>query len=217
MIWLTESAHTPKIERLTIWQKVGYGIGDIYGGGSGAIVSLYYLVFLTDVVRIRPQLAGTIILISKIYDSVTDPLEGIIADRTRTPLGRRRPYLMGGLVLVFASFFGLFYPVSFDAEFARFAFVLIAYLFFSTTISIVMLNYNALQSELTLDYDERTALGSIRIFFSAVSAVIAALLLLEIVERVQNVRQGWIVVGLVFWDDIRAAVCRDRSRYPGTS
>jgi len=51
---------------------------------------------------------------------------------------------------------------------------------------------------LTLDYDERTALGSISIFFSAVSAVIAALLPLEIVERAQDVRQGWIVVGLVF-------------------
>ena len=89
----------PGSERLTFWQKLGYGFGDIYGGGSGLIVNLYYLHFLTDVVRLRPQLAGVVILISKLYDSVTDPFEGVIADRTRTPWGRRRPYLMAGVLL----------------------------------------------------------------------------------------------------------------------
>ena len=80
-----------KSEKLTTWQKIGYGLGDIYGGGSGVVISFYYLIFLTDVVRISPALAGTVILISKIYDSITDPFEGIIADRTRTKLGRQHP------------------------------------------------------------------------------------------------------------------------------
>ena len=57
-------------EKLSFWQKIGYGLGDIYGGGSGVVISFYYLIFLTDVVRIRPGLAGTVILISKIYDSI---------------------------------------------------------------------------------------------------------------------------------------------------
>ena len=70
-------------ERLSTWQKIGYGLGDIYGGGSGVVISFYYLIFLTDVIRINPALAGTVILISKVYDSVTDPFEGLIADRTR--------------------------------------------------------------------------------------------------------------------------------------
>ena len=187
-----------KTENLTVWQKLGYGLGDIYGGGSGVVISFYYLIFLTDVVRISPALAGTVILVSKIYDSVTDPFEGILADRTRTKLGRRRPYLLAGIPLVFLSFFALFYPFSMASETARFVSVMLSYLFFSTVVSIVMLNYNALHSEITLDYHERSSLSSIRIFFSTVASIVAALVPLEIVKIFPDVHEGYIVMGLAF-------------------
>ncbi|MBI5353950.1 MAG: MFS transporter [Chloroflexi bacterium] len=185
-------------EKLSWWAKVGYGLGDIYGGGSMVVINFFYLVFLTDVVRISPGLAGIVILISKVYDSITDPFEGVLSDRTRTKLGRRRPYLIAGVPLVFLSFFTLFYPISFESETARFAFVIFAYLFFSTIVSIVMLNYNALQAELTLDYNERTALTTSRIFFSTVSSILCALLPLEIVKAFPDVRTGWIVMAVAF-------------------
>ena len=185
-------------EKLPLWRKIGYGLGDIYGGGSGVVISFYYLIFLTDVVRLNPALAGTVILISKAYDAITDPLEGVLSDRTRTRLGRRRPYLLGGIPLIFLSFFGLFYPINLDSEGARFAFVLATYLFFSTVVSLVMLNYNALQAEITLDYHERTSLSSIRILFSTLSSILAALLPLEIVKAFPDVRAGYIAMGLIF-------------------
>jgi len=184
--------------KLTWQQKIGYGVGDIFGGGSGVVVSFYYLIFLTDVVRISPALAGTVILISKVYDSITDPLEGALSDRTRTPLGRRKPYLLFGIPFIFLSFFALFFPVSFASEWARFAYVIAAYLFFSTIVSIVMLNYNALQAEITLDYHERTSLSSLRIFFSTVASIVAALVPYEIVKAFPDVRQGYIAMGLFF-------------------
>lgn len=187
-----------KSEKLSWWTKIGYGLGDIYGGGSGVVISFYYLIFLTDVVRISPALAGTVILISKIYDSITDPFEGILADRTRTKLGRRRPYLLIGIPLVFLSFFALFYPYNAASETARFTSVILSYLFFSTIVSIVMLNYNALHSEITLDYHERSSLSSIRIFFSTVASIVAALVPLEIVKAFPDVHTGYIVMGLVF-------------------
>jgi oligogalacturonide transporter len=187
-----------KSEKLTTWQKIGYGLGDIYGGGSGVVISFYYLIFLTDVVRISPALAGTVILISKIYDSITDPFEGILADRTRTKMGRRRPYLLVGIPLVFLSFFALFYPYSMESETTRFVSVVLSYLFFSTVVSIVMLNYNALHSEITLDYHERSSLSSIRIFFSTVASIVAALVPLEIVKVFPDVYSGYIVMGLAF-------------------
>jgi len=185
-------------EKLTFWQKLGFGVGDIYGGGSFIVIGIYYLNFLTDVVRINPALAGTVFLISKIYDAITDPFEGIMADRTRTPLGRRRPYLLAGIVLVFLSFFALWYPVDYPKEAQRFIFVVLAYLFFSTVVSIVKLSYNALAAELTLDYDERTSLSSFRIFFSVVSSLLSAVLPLEIVKRAPDVRSGYITMGLGF-------------------
>lgn len=187
-----------KSEKLSWWTKIGYGLGDIYGGGAGVIISFYYLIFLTDVVRIAPALAGTVILISKIYDSITDPFEGLIADRTRTKMGRRRPYLLLGIPLIFLSFFALYYPYQMESETMRFVSVVLSYLFFSTVVSIVMLNYNALHSEITLDYNERSSLSSIRILFSTLASIVAALVPLEIVKAFDDVHTGYIVMALAF-------------------
>lgn len=179
-------------------QRLGYAVGDLYGGGSSVLVSFYYLVFLVDVVHIRPGLAGLVILVSKVYDSVTDPFEGILADRTRTRLGRRRPFLMAGILLIPVSLIGLFFAPNNADEIARTLIVVAAYLFFSTVVSLVTLNYNALQSELTPDYDERTHLSSLRIAVSAFSALLAALLPLRIIGLFADVRQGWLAVGVFF-------------------
>ena len=184
-------------EKLGFWTKLGFGLGDIYGGGSGIVIGFYYLYFLTDVVRVDPALAGTVLLVSRIYDAITDPFEGILTDRTRTRWGRRRPYLIAGAPLVLLSFFLLFYPVDFSSSGARFAFALATYLFFSTVVSIVMLSYNALQAEMTLDYHERASLSSFRIFFSSLSSIVCAVVPLEIVNRFPDLRAGWIAMALV--------------------
>jgi oligogalacturonide transporter len=184
--------------RLRWWQKLGYGIGDLYGGGTSVLVSFYYLVFLVDVAQIRPALAGWIILLSKVYDSITDPLEGILADRTRTRLGRRRPYLIAGVGLTVLALFGLFFPFDGPNEYTRATLVALTYLFYSTVVSIVTLNYNALHSELSPDYDERTQLSALRIVFSTAAALAAAVLPLHIVGLFPDVRQGWMAVGGLF-------------------
>jgi len=185
-------------EKLSLRAKIGFGLGDIYGGGSGVIVSFYYLYFLTDVIRINPALAGTAFLISKLYDAVTDPFEGLLTDRTRTPLGRRRPYLLAGILLIFLSFVLMWYPAAFESESMRFVYVILTYLFFSTVVSIVMTAYNALASELTLDYHERTSVSSIRIFFSSFASILAAVLPLEIVKLAPDLRTGYLWMGLFF-------------------
>ena len=105
---------------LSLWNKIAFGMGDIYGGGSMIIVGIYYLYFLTDVVGLSPALAGTVLLISKIWDAVNDPLMGVITDRTRTRYGRRRPFLLAGIAFIFLSYFMLWYPVSYQSEVARF-------------------------------------------------------------------------------------------------
>ena len=185
-------------DKLTIVQKLGYGSGDIFGGGAMIIVGFMYLFFLTDVVKLAPSLAGIVILISKMWDAVSDPLMGILSDRTKTRFGRRRPYFLLGIFFIVISMLLLWYPVNFKSELYRFAFVLFSYLFFSTVITMVMIPYNALASELTGDYNERTSLTAFRIFFSSASSLICAVLPMEIVKRSADIRQGYITMGLVF-------------------
>ncbi len=184
--------------RLPLRTKIGYGVGDIFGGGAMLVIGTYYLLFLTDVLRIDPALAGTAFLVSKVWDGVTDPFEGALTDRTRTRFGRRRPFLLAGIPFIFLSFFLMWYPVSFEAEGMRFAYALAAYLFFSTVISLVMIPYSALAAELTLDYHERGSLMSWRIFFSSASSLVCAVAPLEVVRLFADVRTGWTAMAAVF-------------------
>ena len=82
-----------KCKPLSFKEKVGYGLGD---GASNFLSSLQYLLlyYYTDVFGLSPAAVGTIFLVTKIVDTVTDPMMGIIGDRTETRWGKFRPYLL---------------------------------------------------------------------------------------------------------------------------
>lgn len=64
-----------------------FAAGDIFAGGASSLIAVMYLIFLTDVVRLAPALAGTAVLVAKLWDAVNAPLMGAISDRTRTGIG----------------------------------------------------------------------------------------------------------------------------------
>lgn len=178
--------------------KIGYGVGDLYGGGALAIISFFYLYFLTDVVKIAPALAGVAFLVSKVWDAVSDPIMGIISDRTRTRFGRRRPYFLAGIFAIFVSYVLLWYPIGFESEWARFAFAITTYILFSTVFTMVWVPYMAIAAELTSNYHERTKLATYRMVCSNIAGVLAATLSMELVRSFEDVRTGYIVLGAAF-------------------
>ncbi len=175
-----------------------FGSGDIFGGGAQLIVNFFYLIFLTDVVKLTPALAGTIVLISRIWDAVSDPLMGVITDNTRSKYGRRRPYILLGSFGIIAAFTMLWYPVSFSSQTATFIYVLFAYLFYSTVSTVIMVPYSSMSSEVSMEYKERTVLNGTRLFFSQVSSLICAVLPMQIVKLATDLKTGYIMLGLVF-------------------
>ena len=80
--------------RLSFWEKAGYGFGDLASVLYWQTISSYLLYFYTDVFGITAAAAGTMILVTRMWDGVNDPLMGIIADRTNTRWGKFRPYLL---------------------------------------------------------------------------------------------------------------------------
>ncbi|MEG1609487.1 MAG: MFS transporter, partial [Clostridia bacterium] len=70
-------------------EKTAFAVGEIYGSGGVAILSLVYLTFLTLIVKIPPVIAGAVIMVARFWDAISDPLMGTISDNTRTKFGRR--------------------------------------------------------------------------------------------------------------------------------
>ena len=84
--------------------RMAYGAADIYGGGAFVVISTFYTVFLTKAQSMPAAMAGTIPLIGKIWDAVTDPMMGNICDRTKSKYGAKRFYIMAGSLLSALTF-----------------------------------------------------------------------------------------------------------------
>ena len=193
-----------KQRKNSLINKFSYASGDIYGGGAFMIFSLLFMNFLV-LVEGLPVVATTIIIfIGRLWDAVTDSIMGRISDVTRSKFGRRRIYFLIGIVPIFLSFFMLFYSFNIQNETAKIVYYTISYMFFGTVFSIVMVPYNAILSDMTSDYNERTSFTTIRMIFSGGAALICAVIPSIIIktfgaDTIGSAQiPGYIVMGLIF-------------------
>ena len=184
--------------RLGWGTRLAYGLGDFYGGASVTIVSLLFLWFLTDTVGLPPLAAGGVLFAGRIADGLVDPALGVLTDRTRSRWGRRAPWFLF-LCLPTALVYGaLWSPAPFAAMGAQALWYGAIYVLSVLVFSGVMTPYAALAPELTTDYDERTRLVAVRMTFSILSGLVAAVvpkLIVDVFERSGNRAAGFSVMG----------------------
>lgn len=186
-------------DKLSIWTKLAYGVGDFGFSLTDTTLGVLFLIFLLDVVGLEPGKAALAIFIGKSWDYVNDPIVGYLADRTRTRLGRRRPYLLFGFIpfgLVFAM---MWWRPPFESQWALVAYYAAAYFLYDGVLTLVSMPYFALTPELTQDYDERTSLTSYRMAFSLVGGLVAFVVPLVIIGTMRPENADRVMfVGLLF-------------------
>ena len=82
------------IAKVGLPEKIGYGFGDMSSSMFWKIFSYYLPFFYSNIFGLSLAHAGTLVLVTKLYDVVSDPGMGLIADRTNTRWGKYRPYLL---------------------------------------------------------------------------------------------------------------------------
>ena len=129
------------------------------------------MVYLISAVGVAPALAGSLVFVSKIYDGVTDPVMGVISDRTSSRWGRRRPYLLVGGLLAALSIIGLFsvHTVSFAPTPA---WVLAMLLLAATAYTIFNVPYMSMPAEMVQERYERSKLMSFRVAWISVGTFV---------------------------------------------
>ena len=157
------NASGPPANPISFRLAVGWGLGSLPMSAMFNAVSLLLLTFLIEHVGVAAVTAGLLIMVSKIYDAVTDPLMGVLTDRTKSRWGRRRPYLMLGGVLAGASFIMLFTVPSFSSQSVLMIYVLAALILNATAYTVFNVPYLTMPAEMTDNYHERTTLMSYRV------------------------------------------------------
>jgi oligogalacturonide transporter len=184
--------------------KLCYASGDIYGGGAFMIFSLLFMNFLVLVEGLPVVATTVIIFIGKLWDAVTDPIVGRLSDKTRSRFGRRRIYFLIGIIPVYLSFVMLFYSFGIENVTAKIIYFTFSYMFFGTAFTIVMVPYNAILSDMTSDYNERTSFTTVRMLFSGGASLLSAVIPSIIIKSIGSEHNGpgqipgYLVMGLVF-------------------
>jgi len=171
---------TARPARLSTATKLAFGAGDLGPAIVAGINGFFILDFLINVAGLRPGVAGTVLLVVKIWDAVNDPIIGWLTDKTVSGMGRRRPWLLFG-ALPFGLAFFLHWLVPPLGDDGKFWYYLIVALLLDTAYTAVNVPYTALTAELTQDYDERTNLSSFRFGFSILGSMLASFLHTQIV------------------------------------
>jgi len=160
---------------LSMGTKIAYGVADLGIALLTASIQFFLLFYYTDILGIDPGIAGTALLVGKLtWDAINDPLVGYFSDRTRSRWGRRKPYMLIGAIPFGLTMWLLFSLPPGLTGASAFLAILGSFLLVDTTQTLVSVPYYALSAELTLDYDERTSLISIRMIFTVLGYILGA-------------------------------------------
>ncbi|RKR07651.1 GPH family glycoside/pentoside/hexuronide:cation symporter [Kushneria sinocarnis] len=161
--------------------KLSYGLGDFASAFTWASLSLYLMYFYTDVFGLSPALVGTLFLITRFWDAITDPLVGWLADRTHTRLGRLRPYILY-FSLPLAVLLALTFMTPPFGDTGRVVYAFATYMLLMGLYTLVNVPYSALPVAMTIDNRERRQLTNARMLCSYVGFVIISYSTLPLVE-----------------------------------
>ncbi len=147
-------------------EKVGYGFGDFASSMFWKIFIVYLPFFYSNVFGLKLTDAALLVLITKLWDAISDPMMGIIADRTKTRWGRYRPYLLWVAVPFAIVGILLFTTPSLPTYAAKLAWAYVTYILMMTVYTAINVPYGAMLGVMSSDSKERTILSSFRMFFA---------------------------------------------------
>ncbi|MBQ6442545.1 MAG: MFS transporter [Lachnospiraceae bacterium] len=158
-----------------IGTRLMYGMAEFYGGGAFVIINTFFAVFMTKALCMPAALAGTIPLVGKIWDAITDPIMGNITDRTTSKFGAKRFYILIGGIVSALTFILMWLTIPTDSVVAKYIFYLIMYCLFSTGFTILTVPYNGLLPDMIDDYAMRSRFSTVRMIWSTLGAMVCGL------------------------------------------
>lgn len=185
-------------------EKIGYGFGDMASSMFWKLFGAYLMIFYTDVFGLPAATVGTMFLITRIWDSLFDPIVGVIADRTTSRWGKFRPYLLWLCIP-----FGIIGIMTFTTpEFGTVGNLIYAYITYSLMMMIysaINVPYASLLGVISPLPGVRNTLSTYRMVFAYLGSFIALLTFMPMVNYFSNngqsmeaVQQGWLyAVGII--------------------
>lgn len=180
-------------------KRIGYGIGDLGCNLVFSTMASYLMVFYTDVFGITAAAAGTMMLVTKFIDALTDTGMGLLVDRTHTKWGQGRPYFLLGAV-PFAVFTFLTFYIPDLGSSGKLVWAYVTYCLLCTAYTVVNIPLNTIVPRLTSDIHERDILVSTRMVCAMIGTAIVMSITAPLVEFFGkgNEARGYLVTMTIY-------------------
>jgi len=170
-------------QRLSVGEKIAYAMGDASANIAWRGVGTFLFVFYTDVMGLLPAAVGTLMLVARLSDGVSDALMGAVADRTETRWGKYRPWMLwGALPLGVTLSLAFTCPPGLGMT-GKLVYAYVTYILFTLAYTVQAIPYGALLSVLSPDERERTSAGSYKMVGAFAGGLVVQALLLLLKER----------------------------------
>ena len=183
-----------KSKKLAMKEKLAYGLGDCSANVVTALVGTYLTAYYTDTVGIAAAAVGTMMLLARIFDGVTDIVMGVIVDKTSTRWGKARPWLLWTAPFMAIALVLLFHVPSGMSDGGKLIYAYLTYIFQNCIVYTANnLPYNALLSRMTLDVQDRASTASTRFVMTQITNLIVTSLTATLMGTV-----GWHWLSIIY-------------------
>ena len=181
------------------YNKVGYGSGDIAGNVVYAFLTSFVMIYLTDTIGLNAGIVGTLIAVSKIFDGVTDLFFGSMIDKTKSKMGKARPWMFYGFFGCAITLVGIFAIPTTIGKTAQYAWFFICYTLLNAVFYTANnIAYSALTSLVTKNNRERVEMGSFRFIFAFSTSLLIQSLTIGLVAYFGNDAAAWRTVAIIY-------------------
>ena len=181
------------------YNKVGYGTGDLAGNVVYAFLSSFVMLYLTNTVGLNPGVVGTLIMVSKLFDGVSDMFFGTLIDKTKSRLGKARPWMLYayiGCAVTLVANFAIPESLGKTAQYAWFflAYTLLNAVFFTAN----NIAYASLVTFCTKNSKERVEMGSFRFIFAFSTSLLIQAITVGFVDKCGGDAAAWRTVAIIY-------------------
>ncbi|MFU7529532.1 MFS transporter [Qipengyuania sp. ASV99] len=169
-------------EKIRLKEKLGYGVGDVPSGLYLNFFGAYLLFFFVDLGGVAPAAMALMMLLSRVFDAVTDPIMGAISDRTRTRWGRYRPYLLFGAVPFGITGFAIFAAPPMSTGWLL-VWAYVTYGLAMLAFTAVNVPYSGLLGVISPSAKQRANVTAYRMFFSGLAGIVVGVLATTLVRE----------------------------------
>lgn len=157
--------------RLPLFEKIGFGLGDTASNILYQAWSFFLAKFYTDVFGISAKHAATMFLVTRIWDTINDPMMGMICDRTNTRWGKFRPYLLWVGVPYGFLIYAMFVTPDWSQN-AKIVYAYATYILATMAYTAINIPYSSMMAVMTPNPKERTTLSQYRFFLAFVGMML---------------------------------------------